>query len=56
MASTSTVFDSMKLKIIMLNIMDKRQETKVKVVSLHPELINVGFADGQNWVDLSMKR
>ena len=32
----------------MLNIMDKRQETKVKVVSLHPELINVGFAYGQN--------
>lgn len=28
--------------------MDKRHETKVKVVSLHPELINIGFADGQN--------
>ena len=38
----------MKLKIIMLNTMDKSEMTKSQIISLHPELRNIGYADGQN--------
>lgn len=32
----------------MLNTMDKKHMTKAQVISLHPELRNIGYADGQN--------
>ena len=32
----------------MLNTMDNRQNTNAQVISLHPELRNIGFADGSN--------